>query len=103
MLELARRHFRKMTGGLETRGEFVMVNRAAHTVEVETLWPPDDTEESVVGAEYHQHVIDAARDGLRMAAGANGATWRVLSQVPLAEAGNLAALQALLGLPPRDE
>jgi len=48
------------------------------------LWPPDDTEESVVGSEYHQHVIDAARDGLRMAARANGASWRVLSQVQLA-------------------
>ena len=47
-------------------------------------WPPDDTEESVVGSEYHQHVIDAARDGLRMAARANGASWRALSQVPLA-------------------
>jgi hypothetical protein len=48
------------------------------------LWPPADTEESVVGSEYHQHVIDAARDGLRMAARSNGATWHVLSQVPLA-------------------
>ena len=48
------------------------------------LWPPDDTEESIVGSEYHQHVIDAARDGLRMAARANAASWRVLSQVPLA-------------------
>ncbi len=47
-------------------------------------WPPDDSEESVVGSEYHQHVIDAARDGLRMAAEANGAPWRALSQVPLA-------------------
>ncbi len=47
-------------------------------------WPPADTEESIVGSEYHQHVIDAARDGLRMAARANGASWRVLSQVPLA-------------------
>ncbi len=47
-------------------------------------WPPDDTEESVVGSEYHQHVIDAARDGLRMAARANGASWHVLSQIPLA-------------------
>jgi hypothetical protein len=50
----------------------------------EVLWPPDDTEESVVGSEYHQHVIDAVRDGLRMAARANGATWHALSQVPLA-------------------
>ncbi len=50
----------------------------------ETDWPPDDTEESVVGSEYHQHVIDAARDGLRMAADANGSSWRALSQVPLA-------------------
>ncbi len=49
----------------------------------EVLWPPDDTEESVVGSEYHQHVIDAVRDGLRMAARANGATWHALSQVPL--------------------
>lgn len=47
-------------------------------------WPPDDTEESVVGSEYHQHVIDASRDGLRMAARSNGATWRVLSQIALA-------------------
>ena len=47
-------------------------------------WPPADTEESIVGSEYHQHVIDAARDGLRMAARSNGASWRVLSQVPLA-------------------
>ncbi len=45
----------------------------------ETQWPPDDTEESVVGSEYHQHVIDAARDGLRMAADANGASWRALA------------------------
>jgi hypothetical protein len=48
------------------------------------LWPPDDTEESVVASECHQHVIDASRDGLRMAARANGAAWHVLSQVPLA-------------------
>lgn len=47
-------------------------------------WPPDDTEESIAGSEYHQHVIDAARDGLRMAARANGASWYALSQVPLA-------------------
>ena len=37
-----------------------------------------------MGSEYHQHVIDAARDGLRMAARANDASWHVLSQVPLA-------------------
>jgi Putative restriction endonuclease len=37
-----------------------------------------------VGSEYHQHVIDAVRDGLRMAARANEASWHVLSQVPLA-------------------
>jgi hypothetical protein len=47
-------------------------------------WPPDDTEESVVGSEYHQHVIDAVRDGLRMAARANGADWHTLSQVGIA-------------------
>jgi len=50
----------------------------------ETNWPPNDSEESVAGSEYHQHVIDAARDGLRMAADANGASWRALSQVLLA-------------------
>ncbi len=55
----------------------VMVTRTAP-------WPPADTEESIVGSEYHQHVIDAARDGLRMAARANGASWRALPQVPLA-------------------
>jgi len=47
-------------------------------------WPPDDTEESVVGSEFHQHVIDAARDGLRMAGQAGGAEWAALSQVALA-------------------
>lgn len=47
-------------------------------------WPPDDTEESVVGSEYHQHVIDAVRDGLRMAARSNHAAWRTLSQVAIA-------------------
>lgn len=47
-------------------------------------WPPDDTEDSVVGSEYHQHSIDAARDALRMASRANGASWRTLSQVSLA-------------------
>ncbi len=51
---------------------------------VERHWPPDDTEESIVGSEYHQHAIDAVRDGLRMAARANGASWRVLSQAPIA-------------------
>ncbi len=47
------------------------------------LWPPDDTEESVVGSEYHQLVIDAIRDCLRMAALANRASWHVQSQVTL--------------------
>ena len=50
----------------------------------EALWPPDDTEESVVGSEYHQHLIDAVRDGLRMAARLNGLVWYVLSQIALA-------------------
>lgn len=54
------------------------------TLPWEPPWPPGDTEESVVGSEYHQHVIDAVRDGLRMAAHANGASWHALSQVPLA-------------------
>jgi hypothetical protein len=44
-------------------------------------WPPDDSEESVVGSEHHQRVIDAARDGIEMAGIANGAAWHVLSQV----------------------
>jgi hypothetical protein len=48
-----------------------------------TPWPPDDSEESVVGSEYHQHVIDAVRDGLRMAARANGAEWHTQSQLGL--------------------
>ena len=46
-----------------------------------TPWPPDDSEESVVGSEHHQRVIDAARDGMEMAGIANGAAWHVLSQV----------------------
>ncbi|HVA90325.1 MAG TPA: Uma2 family endonuclease [Chloroflexota bacterium] len=46
-------------------------------------WPPDDTEESIVGSEIHQRVIDTLRDGLDMAAAANGATWHTLSQVPI--------------------
>ncbi len=37
-----------------------------------------------MGSEYHQHIIDASRDGLRMARRANGASWHALSQVPLA-------------------
>jgi hypothetical protein len=47
-------------------------------------WPADDTEESVMGSEYHQHVIDAVRDGLRMIAYVPNAPWHVLSQVPIA-------------------
>jgi hypothetical protein len=47
-------------------------------------WPADDTEESVMGSEYHQHVIDAVRDGLRMIAHVPDPPWHVLSQVPLA-------------------
>jgi len=61
-------------------------------------WPPDDTEESIMGSEYHQNVIDAGRDGLRMVerilgrgrpaptSGQSGidGVWHVLSQVPIA-------------------
>jgi hypothetical protein len=61
-----------------------MVGTTAAEPWVERQWPPDDTEESIVGSEYHQHVIDAVRDGLRMAARANEASWHVLSQVPIA-------------------
>jgi Putative restriction endonuclease len=61
-----------------------MVSTTAAEPWVERHWPPDDTEESIVGSEYHQHVIDAVRDGLRMAARANEASWHVLSQVPIA-------------------
>jgi hypothetical protein len=62
-----------------------MAQRQSDVAAMHTLpWPPDDTEESVMGSEYHQHVIDAARDGLRMAKRANAASWDVLSQVPLA-------------------
>lgn len=46
-------------------------------------WPPDDSEESVVGSELHQRVIDAARDGTEMAGIANSAGWHVLSQVAI--------------------
>ncbi|MGH2387689.1 MAG: Uma2 family endonuclease, partial [Chloroflexota bacterium] len=43
-------------------------------------WPPDDSEESVVGSEYRQRIIDGVRDGLEMAA---GASWHVHSQVTI--------------------
>jgi Putative restriction endonuclease len=56
------------------------VDVAVHTAQ----WPADDTEESVMGSEYHQHVIDAVRDGLRMIAHMSNAPWHVLSQVPIA-------------------
>ncbi len=36
-----------------------------------------------MGSEYHQHVIDAVRDGLRMVAQVHDASWHVLSQAPL--------------------
>ncbi|HVA89793.1 MAG TPA: Uma2 family endonuclease [Chloroflexota bacterium] len=45
-------------------------------------WPPDDSEESVVGSEFHQRVIDGARDGLDMASLADPAWW-VQSQIAL--------------------
>ncbi len=46
-------------------------------------WPPDDSEESVVGSEYHQRIIDGVRDGLEMAGIAAGASWHVHSQVTI--------------------
>lgn len=36
-----------------------------------------------MGSEFHQRVIDTSRDGVEMAGRSNGASWHVLSQVPL--------------------
>lgn len=46
-------------------------------------WPPDDSEESVVGSEFHQRVIDGARDGLDMASIASAIAWWVQSQIAI--------------------
>ncbi|MGH2388669.1 MAG: hypothetical protein ACRDIE_10745, partial [Chloroflexota bacterium] len=46
-------------------------------------WPPDDSEESVVGSEFHQRVIDGSRDGLDMASVANAAAWWVQSHIAI--------------------
>jgi hypothetical protein len=46
-------------------------------------WPPDDSEESVVGSEFHQLVIDGARDGLSMVSATNPTIWWVQSQIAI--------------------
>lgn len=46
-------------------------------------WLPSDTEESVVGTEWHQEAIGALADMLREAARRHGASWGVCEQVAL--------------------
>lgn len=46
-------------------------------------WLPSDTEESVVGPEWHQEAIGALADLLREAARRRGASWSVCEQVAL--------------------
>ncbi len=44
---------------------------------------PDDTEESVVGTEWHQEAISALTDMLREAARRHGATWHACNQIAI--------------------
>jgi hypothetical protein len=44
-------------------------------------WLPDDTEESIVGAEWHQDAISSLANGLREVARARGWPWHVGNQV----------------------
>ena len=44
---------------------------------------PNDTEESVVGTEWHQEAIGALADMLREVAERRGATWGVCEQIAL--------------------
>src|SRR5919204_1582342 len=44
---------------------------------------PNDTEESVVGTEWHQEAIGALADMLREVAERRGATWAVCEQIAL--------------------
>src|SRR5579859_7380513 len=44
-------------------------------------WLPDDTEESIVGAEWHQDAISSLCNGLREVARTHGWPWHVANQV----------------------
>jgi len=46
-------------------------------------WVPDDTEESIVGADWHQEAIANLWSGLRAVAGARGWSWHVGNQLTL--------------------
>jgi Uma2 family endonuclease len=62
-----------------------MVYHAPATCEAQPLWPPDDTEESVVGTPWHQYTITNLRWGINEAAASEAAPgqpppWQALSQ-----------------------
>lgn len=46
-------------------------------------WLPDDTEESIVGADWHQDAISSLRNGLRDVAREHGWPWHVGDQLTL--------------------
>jgi len=48
-----------------------------------SFWTPDDTEESVVGTDWHQNAIMSLRNGLRTVAQEEGWPWHVGSQLTL--------------------
>jgi Uma2 family endonuclease len=62
-----------------------MVSTSGRQVQVGTLWPPDDTEESVVGTDRHQMTIINLRLGINeiahtVAAPGQPISWQALSQ-----------------------
>jgi hypothetical protein len=62
--------------------------RLPHALTAVDVWPPDDTEESVVGTDLHQMTIINLRWGLNEIAGAltspgQPAPWQALSQTEL--------------------
>lgn len=62
-----------------------MVFRAPASYEVQPLWPPDDTEESVLGTPWHQYTITNVRWGINEVAACEtapggAAPWQALSQ-----------------------
>ncbi len=60
-----------------------MVLHKERSMRVAPDWLPDDTEESIVGTEWHQEAIGGLADMLREAAERHGTAWGVCEQIEL--------------------
>ncbi len=60
-----------------------MALRSEQRLDITPDWLPDDTEESVLGSEWHQEAIHILADMLRDVARKRGTTWGIYEQVEL--------------------